>query len=396
MVQLLDLLGVDVRIEARIPECSRHYSPAGNGDRRDDLTEHLAMLTSLCSRVGAFSTHRQLYEDRERYRSDAFTPGFEDREQPRRGSSRAGIVVVGDGVEDLADEVVDAVESSRPTHPDAPPIGVDVNVVEGARDERIASTVRRALRARGLRPTPTATATLVGFVASAWSAADAVLTGLEREVDRRAVYLDEVRRALSALDEDRLLPESTPSTRAGLAALVDADGPISQAELARQADITAQSWRDNRDALVAADLVREVEDGWRLTLPFRSERWDDDVDMPGAPWWLQAEPARRGDGGREVRKATDVLEALAERGLVDWSRIDWTASTDADDPVRRAFAVDDEHRVPLGALDERVAVDALESIGLPPGLVLAGCGGTGSTPPATATMGTTTRQMALS
>lgn len=398
VVQLLDLLDVDVRIEMRIPECSRHFSPNGNGDRRDDLLDHLGMLTSLCSRIGAFSIHRQLFEDREDRRSDAFSPGFDDPETPRRGSNRAGIVVVGDGVEDLGEEVVDAIESPRPTHPDAPPIGVDVDVVTGARDDRVAATVRRALRARGLRPTPTATATIVGFVGSGWAAADAVLTGLETEDDRRDVHLDEVRRALSALDADRLLPDAATSARSGLAALVDADRPISQAELARRAGISAQSWRNHRDVLVALDLVRETEDGWRLTLPFRSERREDDVDVDDPPWWLRAETDGIETPNRDVRKPLDVLEHALVWGLGE-PQMPRSRSGDPDDPLRRAFQVveRDGCEFLLGNVDAGVAMDALNAIGMPPGLVFAGCGAGATAPPtSTSTMGTTSRQTTLS
>jgi len=382
IVQLLDLLGVDVVIEMRIPECSRHYSPA-NPDRREDLVDHIGMLSALTSRVGAFSAFRQLFEDRPEKRSDAFTPGFDRGESPRRGSNRAGIVVCGDGVESLADDVVDAVDAPRPLHDDAPPIGVDVDVSVGARDGRIKSTARRMLRSRGLRPTLVATAALAGFVASPWSAADAVHWGLSLEADRRDVHLDEVRRALASLDVDRLLPDAAPAARAGVGALLDADGPISQAELARRADISTQSWRNHRDALAAAGVVRETADGWRLCLPFRSERYDDDVD--GAPWWL-------GDGA-DRRDPTDVLGWLADRGWIDWSR------TLDDGPIGRAFDVvgPPGEGLPRGAVDVDVASDAIDAVGLPPGLVLAGCGGASTSPaPATASMGTSTRQSTLS
>jgi len=383
IVHLFDLLGVDVHIEMRVPECSRHYSAEGNEDRREDLLDHLGMLVSLSSRVGAYSAFRQLYEDREDRRSDAMNLGFDSGESARRGSMRAGIAVVGDGVEDLTGEVLDVLDEPRPLHDDAPPVGVDVDVQVGSDPTRIRGVARRLLRAKCLRPTGTSTAALAGFVASPWAAADALDRALGVEPDRREVHLDEVRRALSTLDVGRLLPDAAPAARAGVGALVDAESPISQAELARRAGITAQSWRNHRDALAAADVVRETEDGWRLCLPFRDERRDEDVE--DAPWWL------RGDGA-DRRDPTDVLAWLADEGYLDWSR------TFDDDPVGRAFDVigPPGEGLPRGAVDVEAARGALDAVGLPPSLVLAGCGGACSTPPpSTARLGSSTRQSSL-
>ena len=390
VVALFDLLGVDVVIEMRVLECSRHYGREGNGDDRDRLLRHLATLSALCSRVGAFSVFRQLYEDREKKVSDAFTPGFESLDGSSTGSMKAGLVVVGNGVEDLADNLIDELEEPRPLRDDAPPIGADVSVVRGVTDDRLAATARRMLREKKLRPTRTATAALAGFCASPWAVAYAIDRGLDPEDHRREVYLDEVRKALATLDSRRLVPGTSLKARDGLAALLAAEQPISQAELARRADISTQTWRNHREGLVALDVVRETDDGWRVSLPFSDERGED-VDVADPPWWLMGTSER---GDRRHRKPTDVLWWLAERGHLDWAR-----TSDPDDPVGAAFEIigPPGKGVPCGAVDRDVATAALQAAGVPAGLVHAGCGGAATgPPPATARMGESTRQTSLS
>lgn len=304
----------------------------------------------------------------------------------------AGLVVVGDGVDDLGGDLRDELESPRPIHADAPPVGVNVEVVDDVGPDRTRSTVRRMLRARGLHSTRTAESAIDGFARSPWAAAEAVHWGLKMEGRRRDVHLDEVRRALATLGADRLLPDETASARDGVAALLAAERPISQAELAKRADISTQTWRNHRDGLVTIDIVREVEEGWRIALPFREERGKE-VDVADPPWYLRAESSDA-SGRHGVRKATDVLNWLVlERGQADTS-----AMFDEDTALGRAFELVDygSARLPRGAVDVDVVEDILRDWGLPPDLLLAGCRGS-PTPPsrATARMGTSTVQTSL-
>lgn len=379
LLQVLDLLGVDVVTEVRVPECSRHFG-SGNSDRRGDLLDHLRMLSALSSRVGAFSAFRQLHEDREDRRLDGFTLGFDGDGPPSAGSMSGAIVVTGDGVEGLAGELTDDGLDPRPVHPDAPPVSVSVDVEIGTSRRRTSRTCRRMLRARGLRPTPAAVGVLSGVAATAWDAAAAIHWGLESEDRLRDVHLDECRRALATLGPDRILDESPRSARAGVAALLDADRPLSQTELADRAGISAQSWRNHRDSLVAADWVRETPDGWRVSLPFRSERDADESPVADPPWWLSD----------EVHHASDVLTWLHyDRGALDGDPLD------PDDALGHALEVT-EHGLPRAATDPAAARAALDESGVPPDLVLSRCSASWC-PPSTATvaMGRSTTQTSL-
>ncbi|MFW6382983.1 MAG: hypothetical protein ACOCZD_02980, partial [Haloferacaceae archaeon] len=388
VVTLLDLAGVRVVLDYRIEDLPRHYSPGGNDGRRDDLLDHLRKLTAICSRSGAFAGYAQLLETRDYVREDAWTmdvnPGV-DAAKPV-----CATLLHGGGVESLADDLVDRLSDPADVHPDAPDLRLDVDVRVGTDRHRLASTARRMLRSRGLRPTATATAVLAGVVADPWALAESIHWGLAYESPERDVRLDEIRKALATIDSARLLPEAAASARAGVAELARASEPLSQAELCRRAGISAQSWRNHRDGLVAADWVRETAGGWRLALPFRDERGDD-VDVADPPWWLRAEAGdAAGDLGRDSRRATDVLDwLLLERGLLaDVGRL-----RDPDDPIGSIYgAVRDGDLAPRQLVD-----DVLRELGVPARFVRAGCDvGPRLLEPRTASVGPTTRQASFS
>jgi hypothetical protein len=325
---------------------------------------------------------RQLFENREPVRSDGWTPGLEDA---KTGSLNCSLVVVGDGAESLADDLREQLDAPAPVQDDAPPLGVDVDLRVGTDRARLGSTVRRMLRARGLRPTRTGVMVMVGFTASPWAAADALHWGLAGEAGRE-LYLDETRRALSTLDADRLLPDAAPSARQGVATLLRADGPLSQTALADRAGISRQSWRNLREALVALDVVRETAEGWRVALPRREERYSD-LEVSSPPWWLRADPAVdvAGDVGADGRRPADVLDWLL------WDRLELERD-DLDEPT--AAVVDS--LAGIDPPDRPLIDDALNSLGAPPSLIRAGCGGSRDLELRSAGMGTVTEQTTLS
>lgn len=106
-----------------------------------------------------------------------------------------------------------------------------------------------------------------------WAVTEAI-HWLQAEDNPRTIRLDEVRVALAALEPDRLLPDAPPSVSQILSALLRSSRPLSRPDLADRAGVSSRSISRHLDALVALDIVRETDDGLRLSLPFDSERGD--------------------------------------------------------------------------------------------------------------------------
>lgn len=300
VVHLLDLLGVDVVREIRVPEFSRNYSRERT---RRDLAKTVATGAAIQSRYGHFTAFRQLFEEREEKRSGAMNPRVQPDEAV--GSLIGSFVLAGDGLPDLEEELAAHLVGPRDLHPDAPSFGVRIPIQETSRSAT-ARAAQRILRTKNMRPSREAVDLLHGFASDVYAVTEGLNRALEPEDERREVYLDEVRRALAVLDEDRILPEAAGAARSGVAALLDADRPISQAELARRAGISTQSWRNHREALADVGVVQEVEEGWRVCLPFGSERHRDIEAV--LPWFLTEKPER--GLKRSRRHPTDVLMEL--------------------------------------------------------------------------------------
>lgn len=309
MSHLLDLAGVEVVREVRIPEFSDKFSKGGHTSRRRDLCKTIAIGAAIQSRYGHHVAYRQLLEDRPDKIEQALDPEV-DAADPL-AELHGSIVISGHGVEGLEDELRRALERPKEYRSDAPEIAVriPVRLADGpATTKRVAEVVARS---RELELTRESIVALHGFARSPYAVAEA-MTALGSESVPREIHLDELRLALGSLEDDRLLPDATPAARSGLAALLRAEEPISQAELARRAGISAQSWRNHRDALEVAGLVDETPDGWRCTLPFRSERYEEEEIEAAEPWILDAGTEQLA-GGADGRRTVDVLEELAHR-----------------------------------------------------------------------------------
>lgn len=313
MVHLLDLAGVDVVREVRLSEFSRHF----DSDARRDLVQTLVKGARIQSRYGQFTGERQLFEDREGKRESVPTARADPNDP--FGSLLGSIVVAGDGVTDLADELRVHLEDRADVHPDAPEFAIRVPIRESSTRSSVYRAARGMLEARNLSPTREAVGLLAAFTATPYDVVDAIHHGLktERKQIGRNVRLDEVRLALSTLPADRLLPGIANSASKGVAALLAADAPLSQAELCRRAGISTQSWRNHRDDLQLADVVRLDENGWRIALPFATDAERGDRVLP---WFVD-------DGSTTQDVMFDVLV----------ERVDDTARlADPDDPVGAA------------------------------------------------------------
>lgn len=260
MIHLLDVLGIDIIREVRV-------SSGLNASDLEGLAEGLAHSCRVESRWRSFAAFRQLFEGRTSKREQAFSPTV-DAADPY-GDLVGSIVVRGGGVERLRPLLENALGgSSDEIHEDAPEFAVPVDLREVDRGDYVA-TMNAVLDRKRLRSTPEAVSLLRGLAASPHDAVRA-LEQLGEESFTRALRPDEVRYALSTLPADRLVPSLPPTVGKVLAALLRAEAPVSQRELADRADVSTQAIRDNRGALEALDLVRVTEDGWRLALSFRS------------------------------------------------------------------------------------------------------------------------------
>lgn len=308
MIHLLDCAGVDVARELRVPDFTDDYSKNGHESRRRDLCKMLAFHAAITSEYREHAAFRQLFERRDDKIDQSPAPPI-DAADPT-GEMLGSVVIAGHGAEGLQEDLRRTLQRPTELREDAPEFNVEVPVRTANDPETTRRVARRMLRRKRMRLTAPARTALHGFARDPYAVADALWT-LGTEGLRREIRLDEVRYGLANLESHRLLREGPRSARKGVASLLAADGPISQAELARRAGISTQSWRNHRETLAAAGLVDEVAGGWRLTLPFRHERGDDVEDVAD-PWLLDPDTDVL-PGSAASRAAPEVLDELAIR-----------------------------------------------------------------------------------
>ncbi len=272
VTHLLDAVGVDLVREIRVP--------AGLGeDKHTALARSVAVSAAIQSRYGVFASYRQLYEDREGKRETALSPEV-DAADPV-GEVIGSYVLRGQDLHRVRPHLEEALTTPADLHEDAPEFAVRVPVHEAGR-EAVATAVSRILDRKRLQPTRAAVSVVHGLVGSPHAATEALHQLAENDT-RREVRPDELRYALGTLEADALLPEAAPTVGAIVAALLRAEGRLSQTDLAERADVSTRSVRRHRDVLEALDLVDvEAEGGWRLSLSFRTaeERRDGRLPAP--------------------------------------------------------------------------------------------------------------------
>jgi hypothetical protein len=325
MIHLLDLAGIDVVRELRLPKFRRDRR--GDEDFRADLAETLAIGTAIQSRYGHFATYRQLFEDRPEKRESAIPPDV-DAADPF-GSLLGSFAIVGPGVSGLESNLRQAVRSPANIHEDAPEFALCVPIHDRTQARSaFAQAVRSICRVKGLAPTRTAIALCRALAGSPYDAA-AALHGLapESKAPGREIAADEVRYALSTLPLDRVMPEVPPTVSKIVHALLTAVEPLTQAELADRAGVSSRSVRNHRTVLEAFDLVRETESTLRFALPFRDERADQNRGAALLPFYAAGNPDRS-----NLTRTSDVLFAVVDRLIDDPSRL-----ADPADPIGGPF-----------------------------------------------------------
>ena len=266
MTHLLDLADVELTRVLKLPEFSRRFDE----DRAASLWETVAYGSTLGASYNHHVAYRQLFEDRDDKRRQAFDPTVDAADPVARDAG--SWVLVGDfagRTEDVADGIAEAFGELSP-HEDAPEIQVRTPIRTEPTRRQVADTARRVLAMKGLKLTPEATSVLHGLARSTYDVVDALAT-LAGENDGRRIDASEVRLALAELDASRLLRgfdgrETTP--RRLVSALLAADAPLRATELDERADVSARSRRDHLADLAEIGLVVETDHGVRLDLSF--------------------------------------------------------------------------------------------------------------------------------
>lgn len=290
MVHLLDLAGVDVVRECRIPQT---FSRSFNPKRRATLVRSIATGAAIQSRFEQFAAYRQLFEGREEKRRCAISPTV-DANDPF-GQLIGSFVIVGDGVSKIEEALTEALKNPGELHEDAPEFAVPIPV----RTETPRTATARAAQAmcgiKNLSVTRDAVSVIRAFTDTPYDAS-AALHALSPEDEGRDIRVDEVQYALATLPQQRIFPDGKPTESAILHTLLGATEPLSQATLCDRADISSQSFRNYRDVLEALGLLMESPHGWRLCLPLADSERGAGADA--MPWY--ATPDTERDDMREA------------------------------------------------------------------------------------------------
>jgi DNA-binding transcriptional ArsR family regulator len=233
------------------------------------MAHSLAIGLAICSRYGQHTGYRQLFETRDAKLE--WTTGLDVDHDDPLGAAIPSVSVVGDCGGDpveLATLLQEALAAPQDLRDGAPEIAVDVPVVHDHGRATYAAVVRALAATKRLRATRDAVSLFHGLAATPYDAALALGQGLSREAIERDIRPSEVRRALQVLQADGLLANAAPTVRDVVAALLRADCPLSQAELAAQAGRSARSLRTHLPRLEALGLVKATPQGYRLKLSF--------------------------------------------------------------------------------------------------------------------------------
>lgn len=287
-LRLYDLLEIDVVRELRFP----NGAPVDDESRRN-LRKFLAVASSVGGRYGAYSAHRVLHEQRPEKRDQLLSEPNVDSTNPT-GTLLGPWVLTGEGVEDI-EEVISQSADELELQEDGEnfaPFVLEGEVVDGNRRQAVAESVTRILSFKPeLRPDRQAISLLAGLTSDIFAAAQATMAlngDLDEDQSARSLDLHDVRYGLSTLEADALLPEMGGDVVSSVVhALLDVQERASTAELAELADCSTRSLstESNQRAfaeLEAAGLIEreDLGDGrptlWRLQLPFRVERGNDD------------------------------------------------------------------------------------------------------------------------
>jgi len=272
--QLADITGIELHYQLRMPEWRRNWSPQSHQHRRNELAETLATMMSIQSQYQCHTAYRHLFESRENKRNQRLSIEV-DAADPT-GELLPSIVMVGPGVDDFAVDLERALDE-RSEHEDAPEFAVEVPIKTGATHADWCETFRRVAGYKRLTVSDEAVRTARALTGTPFDIARAITKGLSTESQSRELRPDELRRGLSLLPEERILPAQRPTVQAIVHTLLRCDEPVPTDILVEAADVTRQSVRNNRAGLVGLRLIEQTESGWRVCL---SASYDEPTEWP--------------------------------------------------------------------------------------------------------------------
>lgn len=339
VTQLLDLLGVDLVRQIRLPDYSRNLH-----DKRETIVRFLATATSIASRYGHYSGYRVLHEERDGKREDLL--GAPEVLEPT-GDLIGSWVLTGPGVDRLRPALTQLEErGGLDVQDDATnfaAFAVDVPVVDAWRRDAVAETLARLGRMKRLDPTRRAVSLLHSLLGSTVDVADVIGALGGQDAGRgRDLDLAELRYGLASLDADRLLPDmSQPALSAVLSTLLDASERLSRREIAERAGVSKRSVSSKLDVLATLGLLDERDEGegrtvwYRLRLPTRDERRDEDRPLPRYLGTDERDLRPTPEDWRIHDVVDEALERLADVVLARDAPETWWALVEGDCHVGR-------------------------------------------------------------
>ncbi|MDS0296432.1 helix-turn-helix domain-containing protein [Halogeometricum luteum] len=305
MTHILDLLGWSVAFSFRCPEFSRNF--ASERFNRSFAT-FVAKLFSITTRSGHYVAQRVMFDARQKKREQMLgAPTGGD------GEALASVLIRGPGVGQLFEEfenLGDCLDLVDANSRNFTPFETDIEVVDAHRREAVATALARLGSKKRLDPTPFSTNFLHALTGSVFAAAKAFGRGLggQDKGRRRKVQPDELRLAVTALDAEDILPNVGYSATSRIVhSLLNTEEPLTTRELADRAGVTEKTVSNRRKELEGAGFII-VEEGrpgkanfYRFSLPFRSERDEEDAPMP-----------RYAEGGETIPGGWEVHDVIAE------------------------------------------------------------------------------------
>lgn len=270
IIHLLDEAGIHVVRDIRIPS-------GLNSSKIGALAESIAHSITVQSRYKSFSAHRQLFEARAEFRANSFTPEV-DAADPF-GTLIGALVMRGGSATRIKPDLATKLETYEPVE-DAPEFAIPITIRDAARDN-VKIAAERVLKRKNINLTRDALSVLDGVVDSPFGVTRA-LQYLDTASDRRIIESSELRYVLQQLSADDLLSDLPRSVSRIVMTLLYATEPITQTQLANQADVTPQTIRNHEEAMVSTGIVQYERKAsgtkeWRVILSFD---WEQDDTYP--------------------------------------------------------------------------------------------------------------------